>query len=291
MGSTADSKAYSLPRDASESARLEAQHHVWVTNIGFLFHPTITASLPEYATLGEVATGTGIWLLDNARSTKSHGKSHQYYGLDLSSAQFPSKYPDNVEFDELNILDSSVPEDWKNRFDALHVRLLVCGLSRSEDWKRALSNLIAMLKPGGWLQWEEADFEHCVGAQNVPDPAAAKALTHFEQNAIALLKTMGRMNREAAMLDSLFAKARLEDVQRDVFASDRVAETRAGFTEAILGAGEGIIKMVFAAQGGKVEGFKREECEAIAKKARDGAEGGKAYYRGDLIVTIGRKPR
>lgn len=288
MGSNADSKAYSLPRDAPESARLEAQHHVWVSNIGYLFHPTITASLPEQATIGEVATGTGIWLINHARSTKSHGKSHQYFGLDLSSAQFPSKYPDNVEFDILNILEP-VPEDWKDRFDALHVRLLLCGLSGRQDWTKAIANLMTMLRPGAWLQWEELDFLSAVGRQNVSG-ASAEVLTQHRQNLSALAQTINRVNPEAMMLDSLFAEAGLEDVQRDVFASDRAADTRPAFTEAIMAAMDGVMKMVFVAQDGKVEGFERDECEELGRKARAEVEGGKVYFRGDLIVTIGRKP-
>lgn len=287
MDSNPDSKGYNLPRDAPESARLEAQHHIWVSNIGYLLHPTITASLPEQATIGEVATGTGIWLINHARSTKTLGKSHHYFGLDLSSAQFPSKHPDNVGFDELNILEA-VPEDWKDRFDALHVRLLVCGMSGTQDWSKALTNLLAMLKPGGWLQWEELDFEGISARQSVSG-ADAGALTRFMQDTSALLRSMGRMSFEAARLDSLFAKAGFEDVQKDVFASDRVADTRAGFTEATLAAGQGAIKMVFAAQG-EEENSRLNECEELGKKARNSAEGGNAYFRGDLIVAIGRKP-
>jgi hypothetical protein len=42
-------------------------------------------------------------------------------------------------------------------FDVIHLRLLVLGLPRN-TWKLACENILSLLKPGGWVQWEEADF-------------------------------------------------------------------------------------------------------------------------------------
>ena len=55
-----------------------------------------------------------------------------------------------------NLLDP-VPEDKKGTFDVLHLRLLILGLLNGK-WKIACENLFQLLKPGGWIQWEEADF-------------------------------------------------------------------------------------------------------------------------------------
>jgi hypothetical protein len=55
-----------------------------------------------------------------------------------------------------NLLDP-VPQDKKETFDVLHLRLLVLGLPTGQ-WKTACENLFQLLKPGGYLQWEEGDF-------------------------------------------------------------------------------------------------------------------------------------
>lgn len=74
----------------------------------------------------------------------------------MSDAQFPSPPPLGIEFTTLNILDP-VPVELESTFDVLHLRLLVLGLPTG-TWDRASRNILKLLKPGGWVQWEEADF-------------------------------------------------------------------------------------------------------------------------------------
>lgn len=69
---TADT--YGLTRDAPETARLDGQHIVWKTNVGFLLHPRIVETLPEAAVIGEIGTGTGVWLVDLATGEESKGR-------------------------------------------------------------------------------------------------------------------------------------------------------------------------------------------------------------------------
>ena len=57
---------YGLTRDKKESARLNAQHDVWKTNIGFLLHPRIASSVGKAPRIGDIGTGTGIWILELA---------------------------------------------------------------------------------------------------------------------------------------------------------------------------------------------------------------------------------
>lgn len=57
---------YGLPRDKKESARLNAQHDVWKTNVGFLLHPRIASSIGKSPRIGDIGTGTGIWILELA---------------------------------------------------------------------------------------------------------------------------------------------------------------------------------------------------------------------------------
>ena len=80
-------------------------------------------------------------------------------------------------------------------------------------------------------------------------------------------------------------------VQEDIFASDRVAETRQAYSQTIMGAVVGMMKMLAAretAAGGTSEWesqSKRELYEAMLREL----EGGKAYWRANLRVVGGRK--
>jgi hypothetical protein len=96
--------------------------------VGCLLHPRIDAALPLDAHLGEVGTGTGIWLLEVA-AEDANASSRRYTGLDISLAQFPKQRPDHVLFEINNILEP-VPEKWKAQFDYLHLRPLICDFPR-----------------------------------------------------------------------------------------------------------------------------------------------------------------
>ena len=61
---------YGLTRDKTESARLNAQHNVWKTNIGFLLHPRIASSLGKTTRIGDIGTGAGVWILELARPAR-----------------------------------------------------------------------------------------------------------------------------------------------------------------------------------------------------------------------------
>lgn len=64
--------AYGLTRDAAESKRLNAQHNVWKANIGYLLHPRIQSNLAEKPRIGDVGTGTGVWIVDLATEMEAH---------------------------------------------------------------------------------------------------------------------------------------------------------------------------------------------------------------------------
>jgi hypothetical protein len=63
---------YGLTRNKTESARLNAQHDVWKTNVGFLLHPRIASSLGKSSRIGDLGTGTGVWILELADQLGKH---------------------------------------------------------------------------------------------------------------------------------------------------------------------------------------------------------------------------
>ncbi|KAF2766339.1 S-adenosyl-L-methionine-dependent methyltransferase, partial [Teratosphaeria nubilosa] len=163
MASIDDLAAYTLPRDQTESGRLNQQHEVYKQQLGYILHPTIAASLPQTAHIADVATGTGVWLLELASTLP---QTHTFTGLDLSPAQFPATPPPNFTFLTMNVLEPP-PSELQGKFDLVNMRLLICGL-KHPDWKTAARHVLRLLKPGGYLQWTEGDFAHMNILQSAP---------------------------------------------------------------------------------------------------------------------------
>lgn len=67
--------AYGLTRDAFESSRLDAQHNIWKTNIGYLLHPRVQSDLAKNPCIGDIGTGTGVWLVDLATEMAANGRA------------------------------------------------------------------------------------------------------------------------------------------------------------------------------------------------------------------------
>ncbi|KAL7942115.1 S-adenosyl-L-methionine-dependent methyltransferase [Trichoderma barbatum] len=152
MGSIGKGDNYVLGRNLTESMRLDGQHFLFSFQNGFTIDPIIPIS-PD-AKIAEMGTGTGIWLLDMASQVPS---TVQLDGFDISDEQFPaqSALPSNVT---LQVLDSfaEMPEEHFEKYDVVHLRLW-CAIIRGCDTFRLIKNATQLLKPGGYLQWEEVD--------------------------------------------------------------------------------------------------------------------------------------
>lgn len=77
------------------------------------------------------------------------------------------------------------------------------------------------------------------------------------------------------------------DVSVDVFSSDRVASTREGFNDSIIGALAGMMKMFVKADG--EASFWNEAGAQLHADAASELADGKAYYRAEINVVYARK--
>jgi hypothetical protein len=89
-------------------------------------------------------------------------------GLDISSAQFPASWtlPPNLSLDTYDLLDE-VPSDLRGQFDVVHVRLLLAA-GPNVDKTIFIDAFRSLLKPGGWLQWDELEFPHVTACYPSP---------------------------------------------------------------------------------------------------------------------------
>ncbi|KAM0798343.1 S-adenosyl-L-methionine-dependent methyltransferase [Usnea florida] len=156
---------YVLCRDYRGSVRLEAQHHLWSELFGYHLNPAIPTAAPDLA-IADLGTGTGVWLLDLDRRLSN--PASRLCGLDISSDQFPRPewLPPNAQFFECDAFDpAGPPAHLAGAFDIVHIRLFIA-VVKNNDPTSILNFCYRLLKPGGYLQWDELE------------PSRARARSH-----------------------------------------------------------------------------------------------------------------
>ncbi|KAJ5471346.1 hypothetical protein N7530_008703 [Penicillium desertorum] len=169
---------YVLGRGIGDSVRLDAQHLLWKLHTGYELHPDITVT--ENMKIAELGTGTAVWIFDLAKQLPP---TVQLDGFDISDDQFPAKdlWPQNVT---LGLLDSLAdpPSPLYGQYDVVHLRMWASNL-RESDTSSLARHVKHLLKPGGYIQWEEADLVH----QRIKGAEAQE----FERNINEIFKRVG----------------------------------------------------------------------------------------------------
>lgn len=144
---------YILLRGGSASARLSYQHFAMLQMQGWTFHPNIQAHLTTVpcAKIADLATGNGIWAQELAEKMPEV----EIVCTDITDSQFPHKLgrPSNTKW-LVHDLFEPPPKEYLEYFDVVHLRLSVAWII-GRDCNGLVNNILAMLKPGGWIQWEE----------------------------------------------------------------------------------------------------------------------------------------
>ena len=176
----ATNEKYMFERTIQESNRLNFQHdfcRYWT--YGHLLHPCIP--LDEVYAVADVATGTGVWLLEVRQHLHKQGahsrQNFRFTGFDISSLQFPAdtRGLEDLEF-VIHDITTRFPSEYHGKFDIVHLRYLAYALElqhlqKSVEYVSELlseSELMPQCKcqaesllltgPGGFIQWEEVDI-------------------------------------------------------------------------------------------------------------------------------------
>ncbi|KAJ5649244.1 uncharacterized protein N7484_002967 [Penicillium longicatenatum] len=144
-----------LGRSIGDSVRLYAEHLLWKLHRGYELHPDIEVT--DNTKIAELGTGTAVWLMDLARQLPPTVELH---GYDICDDQFPQKelWPKNVKLSLLDSL-SDPPASLEGQYDAVHLRMWASNL-RDGDISGIINHAKKLLKPGGYIQWEDADLVH-----------------------------------------------------------------------------------------------------------------------------------
>jgi len=241
------------------------------------------SSLPRTPKVADIATGTGIFLLDLAKILPAASELH---GFDISPAQFPqADVPANIQF-HLADAKKPFPSEFHEKFDVVHLRLLIPAMS-GDDWETVTQNVCMLLKPGGAIQWTEGNFTQLYPAlRGSSDPSCTSERLSAYVRTWLDLPGFGWWERLAAsssgwsLLPRIFRDMGLQSVEDDVVSSDRLGEEgRRRGTE---------IEIASYVGSFQIAGMYASEIEAIRKPAEADAANG-AYVRWDVHVVRGFK--
>ena len=175
--------SYALSRDYSATSRLNYNYYLWKETLGYDLHPSVSlAETGSGKAIADVGCGTAIWLQSVAQALPNI----RLDGFDISLAQCPpiQWLPPNISLRQWDLF-SEPPQELRCQYDVVHVRLLFV-VVQNEDPSPVIRNLMLLLKPGGYLQWDELNVPGSFILRTTPDLQVAEL-----EHRLASLKQIG----------------------------------------------------------------------------------------------------
>ena len=269
----ADDHEYMLGGSYTATSRLNYQFYLWKESLHFNIHPSIPLP-PRGACVADVATGTAIWLTDLAGEMPPDAQLNGF-DIDLDQAPPNAWLPPNVSLSKWSVFDEP-PEGMIGIHDVVHVRLLGFVVKHGNP-RPILRNLLKLLKPGGYLQWE--DF-NCPGTtvKSMSRGLYTPSLHKIKK----LVYSQGR-NNWAIELAETFKQEGLLDSKTNHY-GDRLELIKANSDQHLLTFEEFASNLEHTGQGAEAEAV----YKLIQGAHKESLQG--AALCMPRVVCIGRKP-
>lgn len=155
-----NTSVYTLNTDVKgeEEHRLDKQHRSLLAVTKTLLPSHVHSYLlsRQYApAVADIGTGTGIWLRDLAAELPAQARLDGY-DVDISKFPSDSALPQNVTLSYGDAV-RPFPDQLHGQYDCVHLRLLHYAL-KSDQWLEVVANLKMLLRPAGWLVWDEVGY-------------------------------------------------------------------------------------------------------------------------------------
>lgn len=182
----------------------------------------------------------------------------------------------------MDAFTDNVPEAMFGKFDVVHVRVFTA-VVKGNDPSPLIRNALKMLKPGGYLQWDEMDSES-LGA--VPPKRSVSAACTQEMTDTGLLSSKNAMNLRydwSSNLGSIFKEHGLEVIEDTRMQCKK--ELRKAMTDSLLMMFEHVATL--AVKDGCMVGTDKNWPE-LWNRAGAEIDNGVSITM-DMMVRVGRK--
>ncbi len=226
------------------------------------------------------------WLLSVAAELgEAKNKRAVLHGYDITSVHYPAAddLPANISLETLDAFNEELPEAMVGKYDVVHVRVFTA-VVKNNDPSPLIRNALKMLKPGGYLQWDEMDSE-TLGAVS-PKPSISSTCTQ-EMTDTGLLSSKNAMNLRydwSSNLGSIFAEHGLEVVEDTRM--DVKKELRKAMTDSLLMMFEHVATL--AVRDGCMVGTDKNWADLWNKAGQEIDNGVSITMQ--MMVRVGRKP-
>ncbi|KAI1397743.1 hypothetical protein F4819DRAFT_503045 [Hypoxylon fuscum] len=276
-------------RNFRTSARLHLQHLLFQNTLGYLLEPNVQNSTSSTTQLkvADLGCGNGVWLSDLDRELSSKGISAELDGYDVNPVNFPasSHLPQSMTLKKLDVLARPLPEEMIGTYDIVHVRAFVSIIVNS-NLTPLLSTALALLKPGGWLQWEESRADTYFIESPSPE-ISTSACDTIAQILQAGGKARGTTFAFLGELDRHVKEHKFENVHMQL-ANTRKQDWKA-WTEDYLMVWEELA-VFFPPKANQPQALvTRESWVDLFKRAVNETEQGVVVHHGKIVTVVGRK--
>lgn len=262
-------------------------------SLGYLVHPNVSQRLVSGCKVADIGTGTGVFLRDLSERVKDPSMDLQ--GFDISADQFPSvdKLARNITL-KLGNAKKGFSTDYHGKFDIVNLRLLTAAMDNEQDWHDVARNSMALLKPGGYLQWIEGTLDQVATVLcAVPggDPEFSALFSEGLEKTGRWVRSMAdpawsNMTWAGKNLAGALKEIGAAEVQQDNTSTDRFLEDRQAYTRMLIG----VFRTIAGAYVGTPEGFRSmDELREWHAKLQEMTKREKVYMRYDIHIFVARK--
>lgn len=195
-------------RHRSENDRLNVQHALVRSIMGgkLLIAP---ADMGRHnLRVLDSGTAQANWLLDLATLVPD---TAQLIGTDIAVEQFP---PEAQRPSTMTLQKQSIFEPWDKTmvasFDIVHQRFVLAACRSNEEAQQAVANLVALAKPGGWIELHEGNM------LKIQEGDAHKAMMRFRDIAVAAWTSIGQLPDPGVRLSGWLRDAGAEEMYEEV---------------------------------------------------------------------------
>ncbi|KAL4935584.1 hypothetical protein BDV06DRAFT_125447 [Aspergillus oleicola] len=279
-------------RNFRTSARLHLQHFLFQNTIGPLLDPTVEKASTvssQPLKVADLACGNGVWLTELHSYFAKNNISAQLDGFDINPVNFPSSafLPDSVSFRQVDILAKPLPAESIGAYDIVHIRAFVSVIPDS-NLIPILTVASELLKPGGFLQWEETRGDKWTVES--PSPQVSKmACDSIVQILNGGMQQRGIRNDWVDVLDTHLDQFGFQDTL--LLALDKRKQDYKGWTEDYLMVWEELADLFPSKAQAPNAPFSREAWIDLFANAVKETEQGVVVHQGRVVIAVGQKPQ